>query len=219
MPGRGVADRRRFLAFAGAAGAGAVAAAVVGRRAGSPVDVEAQRTALVLPAVTASPPGEADALAVEGITPLITPNDRFYRIDTALVVPRVDLSTWRLRVTGLVDAPVELTFDELAGMATLSEAVTLVCVSNEVGGNLAGNAVWLGVPLAAILDRAGVRPEATQIVGRSVDGFTVGFPTAVLADGRSAMVAIGMNGEPLPADHGFPARLVVPGVGHRDRRQ
>ncbi|GMU40055.1 MAG: oxidoreductase [Chloroflexota bacterium] len=212
MPGRGVADRRRFLAFAGAASAGAVTAAVVGRRAGSPVDVEAQRTALVLPEVTASTPVEVPGLPVEGITPLVTPNDRFYRIDTALVVPRVDVSTWRLRVTGLVDAPFEITFDELAEMATLNEAVTLVCVSNEVGGNLAGNAVWLGVPLTAILGRAGVRREATQIVGRSVDGFTVGFPTAVLADGRPAMVAIGMNGEPLPADHGFPARLVVPGL-------
>ncbi len=211
MPGRGVADRRRFLAFAGTAGAGAVAAAVVGRRAGSPVDVEAQRTALVLPEVTATPV-EVPGLAVEGITALVTPNDRFYRIDTALVVPRVDVSTWRLRVTGLVDSPFEITFDELAEMATLNEAVTLVCVSNEVGGNLAGNAVWLGVPLAALLERAGVRPEATQIVGRSVDGFTVGFPTAVLADGRPAMVAIGMNGEALPADHGFPARLVVPGL-------
>ena len=112
----------------------------------------------------------------------------------------------------MVDRPLALTFNQLLEIATLEEPVTLTCVSNEVGGPLAGNAVWLGVPLATLLQRAGLRQHATQVVGRSVDGFTAGFPTEVALDGRPAMVAIGMNGEPLPADHGFPARLVVPGL-------
>lgn len=213
MPGRGLADRRRFLRFAGAATGAAVTSAFVGRQIiGAPVDVDAQRDALVLPTVEGAPTPAVDALDVPGITPLITPNGEFYRIDTALVVPRVDVNSWRLRVTGMVDTPYEITFDELSALASLSEPVTLVCVSNEVGGGLAGTAVWLGVPLVALLERAGVHADATQIVGRSVDGFTVGFPTEVLLDGRAAMVAIAMNGEPLPAEHGFPARLVVPGL-------
>jgi DMSO/TMAO reductase YedYZ molybdopterin-dependent catalytic subunit len=137
---------------------------------------------------------------------LITPNDEFYRIDTALFRPRVDAGDWSLQISGMVDQPYELTFDELLEMASLEEAVTLNCVSNEVGGGLVGNAVWLGVPLATLLE------QATQVVGRSVEGFSAGFPTEVALDGRPAMVAIGMNGEPLPANHGFPARLVVPGL-------
>ena len=112
----------------------------------------------------------------------------------------------------MVDNPFELTFDELLEMATMEEAVTLACVSNEVGDNLVGTAVWRGVPLPDLLERAGVQDGATQIVGRSVDNFTTGFPTEVALDGRPAMVAVGMNGEPLPAQHGFPARLVVPGL-------
>jgi len=212
-PGRGLADRRRFLQFAGAAAGAAVTSAFVGRQViGAPVDVDAQRQALVLPTVEGAPTPAVAALDVPGITPLVTPNGEFYRIDTALVVPRIDVNSWRLRVTGMVDTPYEIGFDELSAMASLSEPVTLICVSNEVGGGLAGTAVWLGVPLVELLERAGVHADATQIVGRSVDGFTVGFPTEVLLDGRAAMVAIAMNGEPLPAEHGFPARLVVPGL-------
>ena len=112
----------------------------------------------------------------------------------------------------MVDRPFEISFDELMAMPQVAEAVTLSCVSNEVGGDLVGNALWQGVPLRQLLDRAGVQPGATQIVGRSVDGFTVGFPTAALDDGRTALVAVGMNGEPLPKLHGFPARLVVAGL-------
>ena len=149
---------------------------------------------------------------VDGLATLITPNDEFYRIDTALVLPRVDTETWRLRVTGMVDEPLELTLSELLAMPAREETVTLACVSNEVGGDLVGNAVWLGIPLAELLARAGVQPGATQIVARSVDGFTVGFPTEVALDGRPSMVAVGMNGEPLPIAHGFPARMIVPGL-------
>lgn len=211
VPGRGVADRRKFLQFAGAAGGGAAMAAFVGRGVlGPAVDVESQREAVLLP-----PTGidiGTNGFEVDGISPLITPNDRFYRIDTALVVPRVDTADWKLSFKGMVDNPFELTFDDLLEMATMEEAVTLSCVSNEVGDNLVGNAIWRGVPLAGLLERAGVQDGATQVVGRSVDNFTTGFPTEVALDGRPAMVAIGMNGEPLPAAHGFPARLVVPGL-------
>ena len=210
-PGRGLADRRRFLGFAAGATGGAALAAFTGRGIFGPaVDVEAQRESVTLPPTELTV--GANGFEVEDLSPLITPNDKFYRIDTALVVPRVDVGDWKLSVTGMVDDPFEISFDELVEQATLEETVTLACVSNEVGDNLVGNAVWRGVPLAGLLERAGVQPGASQVIGRSVDSFTTGFPTEVALDGRPAMVAIGMNGEPLPAAHGFPARLVVPGL-------
>ena len=214
MPGRGLADRRRFLTFAGAAVGGTAVTAFTGRRIlGSGIDVEAQREAIVLPSsAPVTTVSTTAGIPVEGQSSLITPNDKFYRIDTALVVPRVDVGSWTLRIKGRVDKPYELNFDELVEMATIEQSVTLACVSNQVGDKLVGNAIWLGVPLATLLERAGVQDGATQIIGRSVDGFTVGFPTEVALDGRPAMVAVGMNGEPLPAAHGFPARLVVPGL-------
>ena len=149
---------------------------------------------------------------VEGVSELVTPNADFYRIDTALSVPRVDIDTWALSFTGRVDNPFTVTYDELLAMPLVERFVTLCCVSNPVGGSLVGNAKWLGVPLRNLVDQAGVRPDGTQLVGRSVDGFTVGFPTDAVFDGRQALVAVGMNGEPLPLDHGFPARLVVSGL-------
>lgn len=214
MPGRGIASRRRFLAFASGGATAAAFAAFAGRKLiGPAVDVDAQRAGITLPdvanATASTTPGD---LALPGISPLVTPNEHFYRIDTALVVPRVDAASWRLRVTGMVDHPFELTYDELLAMTSTEQTIMLACVSNEVGGNLVGNARWRGVPLPELLARAGVQAGATQIVGRSVDDFTVGFPTDVALDGRHAMVAVGMNGEPLPAAHGFPARLVVPGL-------
>ncbi|MDP9020105.1 MAG: sulfite oxidase, partial [Actinomycetota bacterium] len=157
------------------------------------------------------PPAEAASLEVDGLSPLFTPNRDFYRIDTALAAPRIELDSWRLRVTGMVEQPLELSFDDLSALRQVEADVTLACVSNEVGGELVGNARWRGVPLAQLLEQAGVRPGADQVVGRSVDGWTGGFPTAAL-DGGDALVALGMNGEPLPVVHGFPARLVVPGL-------
>ena len=207
--------RRRFLgtsiALIGAsAGAGLLGRTLLAR---GRLEAVPQVGSLPAPVATAPPPPPGATLAVEGVSPIVTPNERFYRIDTALIVPRPRLETWRLRVTGLVDRPLELTYDELVAMALHEEYVTIACVSNEVGGNLVGNALWRGVRLKELLERAGLQPEATQIVGRAVDGFTVGFPTVhALADGREPLVAVAMNGEPLPADHGFPARLIVPGL-------
>ncbi len=150
---------------------------------------------------------------VAGIASYITPNDDFYRIDTAFgQVPQIDPATWRLRFTGMVDNPYEISFDEIQAMDLSDHVITLSCVSNRVGGNLVGNAVWTGVPLSVLLDRAGVQPGADQVVGRSVDDWTAGFPTPVVYDGRNAVLAIGMNDEFLPTDHGFPARLVVAGL-------
>ena len=156
-------------------------------------------------------PGVA-SFDVDGLSPYLVPNHDFYRIDTALVVPNVNPDTWSLKVSGMVSNPFEITFDELMSLPQIEEAVTLSCVSNEVGGKLVGNALWQGVPLGTLLQHAGVQPDASQVVGRSVDGFTAGFPTAALTADRTAIVAVGMNGEPLPVLHGFPARLVVAGL-------
>jgi DMSO/TMAO reductase YedYZ molybdopterin-dependent catalytic subunit len=156
---------------------------------------------------------ETAELGVEGLSPVITPNEVFYRIDTAFLgVPRVEIEDWALSVEGRVDRPYTITYADLLDMPLIERDVTLSCVSNEVGGDLVGNARWLGVPLADVLDRAGVSDDAEQVVGRSVDDFTVGFPVEAVYDGRDALVAVGMNGDPLPLEHGFPARLVVAGL-------
>ena len=152
---------------------------------------------------------------VRGISPYITPvtpTDEFYRIDTAVSPPHVNPANWRLRFTGMVDRPYELTFDDILAMDLSDHVITLSCVSNPVGGRLVGNAVWTGVPLAALLERAGAQSWANQVVGRSVDDFTAGFPIGAVHDGRNAILAIGMNGDVLPISHGFPARLVVAGL-------
>ena len=150
---------------------------------------------------------------VAGISSYVTPNDSFYRIDTAFgEVPQIDPASWRLRIGGMVDNPYEITFDEIQAMDLSDYVITLSCVSNRVGGDLVGNAVWTGIPLSVLLDRAGVQPGADQVVGRSVDDWTAGFPTPLVYDGRNAILAIGMNGDFLPTDHGFPARLVVAGL-------
>lgn len=172
----------------------------------------AEATGEPTPSVTAEPVREPNFDHIAGIAPLITPNEDFYLIDTALSYPQVDPADWSLQIHGMVDREVEINFDELLDLGLVREQVTLSCVSNSVGGRLVGNAEWVGVPLARVLDEAGVQPGATQIVGRSIDRWTAGFPTEVALDGRVAMVAVQMNGEPLPISHGFPARLVVAGL-------
>ena len=206
--------RRAFLRGAGAFALLAGVTAVAGRLLVDRVRMASNRAEVVLPSAQTPLPAPApgSSLSVAGIAPVVTPNDAFYRIDTALSVPSVDLDTWSLKITGMVDRPYELTYDDLLDLPMVERYVTLSCVSNQVGGDLVGNAKWLGVPLTDVLDRAGVQQGADQIVGRSVDGFTIGFPTEVAFDGREALVAVGMNDEPLPFDHGFPARLVVAGL-------
>lgn len=206
-------SRRAFLGAAGVATLTAGAAALGGRVLRGRSSVEEARAAITLPAAARDPqPPIPRGFDLDGLAPLQTPNDTFYRIDTALTLPQVDPAGWRLRLDGLVDEPVELTYDELSSLPLVERSVTLACVSNEVGGRLVGNATWLGVPLRDLLDRAGVRPGAEQVVGWSVDGFSAGFPLELVTADRPVLVAIGMNGEPLPVKHGFPARLVVAGL-------
>jgi len=172
------------------------------------------RDAVQLPtpqvATPAAPPG-AD-LGVAGISAFITPNDRFYRVDTALSVPQLTPSSWRLRVRGMVDKPFTVDYQQLLARPMVERDLTLACVSNPVGGRYAGTARFLGTPLAPLLQEAGLQPGADQLVSRSVDGFTAGTPLAAVLDGRDALLVVGMNGEPLPVDHGFPVRMVVPGL-------
>jgi DMSO/TMAO reductase YedYZ molybdopterin-dependent catalytic subunit len=208
-------SRRTFLIWTGGAAAIGILAAVGGTllRGGSR-SVAAVRNALKLPAPakTAAPiPASAD-FRIPGLTPVITPNADFYRIDTALIVPQVDPANWKLRIHGLVDNEVTLTWDELLALPLQESATTLTCVSNDVGGNLISNAVWLGYPIRELLSRAGVKSSADMVLSTSIDGFTASTPLEALTDGRDAILAVGMNGEPLPAEHGFPVRMVVPGL-------
>jgi DMSO/TMAO reductase YedYZ molybdopterin-dependent catalytic subunit len=207
------ASRREVLVWGASAAGVAAAFAVTGRllqARGAPARAPGD-LALPTPRSPLPAPPAAASLDVDGIAPLITPNDTFFRIDTAFTLPRIDPDTHVVRITGMVDRPLTVSYPELLAMADTEADVTIACVSNEVGGDLIGNARWLGVPLDRLLDRAGVQPGATQVVGRAVDGWTAGFPLAVL-DGRPALVAVGMNGEPLPVGHGFPVRLVIAGL-------
>ena len=210
---QGPSSRRAFLGGTALLVAAGVAAGASGRWLSARFSAAAARAKVVLPkALRPLPPIPASTmLDVEGITPFTTPNDDFYRIDTALSVPQVDTSTWTLRIDGMVDSPFELTYEQLLDRDMVEADITMTCVSNEVGGGLVGNARWLGVRLDELLEEAGISGDADQIVGRSVDGYTCGFPVDTL-DGRNALVAVGMNGEPLPVRHGFPARLIVPGL-------
>jgi DMSO/TMAO reductase YedYZ molybdopterin-dependent catalytic subunit len=149
---------------------------------------------------------------VPGISPFMTPNAKFYRVDTLLQVPRIDPRDWGLRVHGLVDKELRLSFDQLLERRLVERDITLTCVSNEVGGPYVGNARWIGVPIADILREAGVREGADAVQSTSVDGLTIGTPLAALTDGRDAIFVVAMNGEPLPFEHGFPVRMVVPGL-------
>jgi len=169
---------------------------------------EAFRARSPLPAVTMA---QDLAPGVPGLSPILTPTRDFYRIDTALRLPRLDRRTWRLRIHGLVEQEVELDLDELVALGLVEHDTTLNCVSNEVGGGLVGTARWTGVPLPTVLALARPLAGATQLVGRSSDGWTAGFPTELAAT-PGALVAVGMNGESLPQLHGWPARLVVPGL-------
>ncbi|HEV2886805.1 MAG TPA: molybdopterin-dependent oxidoreductase [Jatrophihabitans sp.] len=226
-PGTLLADRRRFLQ-GGLAGAGLALLGGFGGRAlqHRRFDASAARAAITLPEPVSGPGPlpSASAQAAGGTTgannfdlgktsvPFRTPADRFYRIDTALSVPQINPDTWKLRISGMVERPLTLSFADLLARPLVERWITLACVSNEVGGELVGNATFRGVLLADLLREAGISPKADQLVASSSDGMTIGSPTAVLMDGRDAMLAVGMNGELLTTEHGFPVRMVVPGL-------
>ncbi|WP_406196193.1 molybdopterin-dependent oxidoreductase [Kitasatospora sp. NBC_01560] len=207
-------SRRAVLAATGGTAAAAALVGVAGRvLSDRRNDVGAARAAVRLPPPAAPAPSLPRGVhpAVPGLTPFLTPNRDFYRVDTALTLPRIDPSQWSLRVHGLVDRPLLIGFDELLRMPLEELDHTMSCVSNEVGGPYVGTTRWLGASLPGLLRRAGVRPGADQLLGRSKDGMTIGTPLESLLDGRPALLAVGMNGEALPVEHGFPCRTVVPG--------
>ncbi|MFF0269808.1 molybdopterin-dependent oxidoreductase [Kribbella sp. NPDC004536] len=203
-------DRRRFLvavsALAVAGGGAAGAARVVGGSG------DGLRARVRVPRVRDGAGALRAGLDVPGISPFMTENAKFYRVDTLLQVPRIDPRKWELRVHGLVGKELRLSFEELLQRRLIERDITLTCVSNEVGGPYVGNARWIGVPIADILREAGVQPGADAVKSTSVDGLTIGTPLGALTDGRDAIFAVAMNGEPLPFEHGFPVRMVVPGL-------
>lgn len=206
-------DRRAFLLAASAVAAVGAAGGVVSRALGGGA-AAASREAITLPTPASPAPAMPDGVTfdLDGLTPYVTDNADFYRVDTALEVPDVPLEGYVLRIHGLVDTPLELTFEDLLSRELIERRVTLTCVSNPVGGDYVGNATWLGVALKTLLDEAGVQDGADAVKSTSADDFTAGTPLSVLTDDREAMLAIGMNGEPLPLEHGFPVRMVTPGL-------
>ncbi|WP_084532819.1 molybdopterin-dependent oxidoreductase [Nocardia fusca] len=209
------ASRRRFLGWAAGALVLAAGSAAAGRWAGErarAVTADLRRFVVPRPQVAAVPIPPGTDPPIPGLTAFRTPNDTFYRIDTALRLPALTSDDWQLRIHGMVEREIRLTMDDLLRRPAVEKMITLTCVSNEVGGDLVGNASWIGYPLADLLAEAGVRPDADMVLSTSADGFTAGTPVAALTDGRDALLAVGMNGEPLPVEHGYPARMVVPGL-------
>jgi len=207
-------DRRRFLMGGAGFTLAGIAAATLGQSLGQGARQAAQSRSVIRVPKAAKPvviPGAAQ-LDVKGITPYIMPNADFYRIDTALVVPQLDTAGWSLKVHGMVDQEVTINWAILLSKPMQDSLVTLMCVSNEVGGNLTGNAVWTGWPVRELLKMAGPKAGADMVLSTSSDGWTAGTPLSVLTDDRNALLAVAMNGQPLPFEHGFPVRMVVPGL-------
>ena len=216
-------DRRKFLAAGGVTAVAAAAAGVGGElllQKRVPVNPQAAMPSrrprpakapeLTIEKMTPLPADET--LTIPGLSPFYTPNPAFYRVDTALVVPQVAAGTWQLRIHGMVDKPVTLTFDDLIQRPMVEHDVTLTCVSEAVGGGYIGNARWQGILLADVLREAGIQPGAQQIVMRDVHGMTIGVAADPVMDGRKSMLAVGMNGQLLPPEHGYPVRAVIPGL-------
>ncbi|MDO4032939.1 molybdopterin-dependent oxidoreductase [Clavibacter michiganensis] len=216
-PGAGArVERRTFLLMTVVAGVASVVAGSVARGLNAAAArVDDFRRTLVLPRAAtpaAAIPATAE-LGVPGLAPFVTPATDFYRIDTALQVPSVDAASWKLRITGMVEQEVEITFAELLALPLEEHVTTLTCVSNEIGGNLIGNALWLGYPIRLLLERAKPTAGADMVLSTSQDGWTASTPLEALTDpDRASILAVGMNGEPLPQQHGFPVRMVVPGL-------
>jgi DMSO/TMAO reductase YedYZ molybdopterin-dependent catalytic subunit len=207
-------NRRRFLVTGAGAAALAAAAGGAGDKLLGRFSIASSRAQVRLPAAAILPPPvpAETSLNIPGLTPFFTTNNSFYRVDTDLVLPQVSPSTWTLTIDGMVTRELELSYAELLKMPMTETDITLVCVSNQVGGTYNGNARWLGVPVSALLKKAGVKAGADQILSSATDGMTISTPLATVMDGRPALIAVGMNGQPLPIAHGFPARMIVPGL-------
>jgi DMSO/TMAO reductase YedYZ molybdopterin-dependent catalytic subunit len=214
-------DRRKFLTAAGVTAVTAAAAGVggellLGKRfrgnapAAAPAPGGTEAPQLQIDPMKPLPPDEE--LNIAGLSPFFTPNAEFYRVDTSLVLPKVPASTWQLRIRGMVDKPMVLSYDDLIQLPMIERDVTLTCVSEAVGGNYISNARWQGTLLAPILRKASIQTGADQIVMRDVNGMTIGVATDPVMDGRDSMLAVGMNGQMLPQPHGYPVRVVVPGL-------
>ncbi|WP_020075172.1 molybdopterin-dependent oxidoreductase [Cryocola sp. 340MFSha3.1] len=211
----GRVSRRRFVGSTAATAAGGALALIVGQVvAGGFRAASATRAAIRLPkpAETAPPIPAGASFDIPGLSPIVTPNADFYRIDTALQIPGIDPNDWKLRITGMVENEVELTFAQLLALPLEESTTTLTCVSNEVGGDLIGNATWLGYPIRHLLARAKPSADADMVLSTSQDGWTASTPIETLTDERNAILAVGMNGQPLPLEHGYPVRMVVPGL-------
>ena len=209
----GSLTRRELLKVGAILGAVSISASALGKALSQKTTVARERIAIALPKplkFLTKPPADP-ALKIAGLSPFFTPNEDFYRIDTALSIPNLSVDDWSLEIVGMVANPLTITYAQLSARPVFELDDTIACVSNEIGGPLVGNARWLGVRLDDLIREAQPTPDADQIMGYSYDGFTAGFPLATL-DGRDAMIAIGMNGEALPAAHGFPARIIVPGL-------
>jgi DMSO/TMAO reductase YedYZ molybdopterin-dependent catalytic subunit len=214
-------DRRKFLAAAGVTAASAAAAGVAGELLLGKNFRRTPPRAAPMPSATSAPQLHIDSMTplpadetlnIPGLSPFYTPNADFYRVDTALILPTVPTSTWQLRIHGMVDKPMVLSYDDLIQLPMIDRDITLTCVSEAVGGGYIGNARWQGTLLAPILRKAGIQSGAQQIVMRDVHGMTIGVATDPVMDGRDSMLAVGMNGQVLPQAHGFPVRVVVPGL-------
>jgi DMSO/TMAO reductase YedYZ molybdopterin-dependent catalytic subunit len=214
-PSRGtVLERRSFLRTGVAAAGTAAVAGLAGRLFAEHSDVATEQAQLRIPRpVHPAPPLPAGSnLRIPGLSSFVTSNPSFYRVDTAIVLPEVPASSWQLRVHGMVARELTITFDQLIHRPLTADYITLTCVSNPVGGPYVGNALWIGASLASVLREAGVRAGADQLLCTSADGFTSGTPLQTVMDGRDAMLAVAMNGTALPVAHGFPVRMVVPGL-------
>jgi DMSO/TMAO reductase YedYZ molybdopterin-dependent catalytic subunit len=207
-------DRRRFIVTGAAVAGAAAVTGLAGRKLAENASVSRERATIRIPAAGTPapelPPGTH--FDIPGLSSFITPNKSFYRVDTAIVLPEVPSTSWTLRIHGMVERELEISFKELLRQPLIEDYITLTCVSNEVGGPYVGNAKWLGTSLPRLLRRAGIKAGADQIVATSADGFTSGTPIQAVMDGREALLAFAMNGTPLPVAHGFPVRMVVPGL-------
>ena len=206
--------RRSFLTASAATAGIAAVSGFGGRLLTGRTNVAAARSSLRIPrpAVPVPPLASGTNLGIPGLSSFITPNANFYRVDTAIVLPQIAPDSWQLRIHGMVDRELTISFDELIRRPLIEDYVTLCCVSNPVGGTYIGNALWLGASLSSLLREAGIKAGADQLVCTSVDGFTSGTPVQTVMDGRDSLLAVAMNGQPLPVAHGFPARMVVPGL-------